>query len=223
MDDGKAENKLAKALDELRDIYAELADDNKYMLFESLDTLMRALSAENYLAYLKKRLIESDDMQEAQHELDTLHAAVEKYETMLASLKDSNAALIQANSILTTEQKRTMAQAVVLFQALTTGSSPSADEIAEQINQKAKRHLVSLKDSLADLLGSLPVAVARTKAAETAHDAPQDEGAARVVEARQVDDSAAVADAGPEHNVPVTAQPGIESVARLLSPRSSGC
>ncbi len=212
--DGKSESALAKVLDDLESIYNGL--EEKYMFFDALDALMRKVSAENYLTFVKKHLTESDEYKEMQRELDTLHAGAEKAEAEIADLKSVRDALAKTNSILTSSQKRTLATAITLFSVLRKDSMPSPEEIHDEIEKKAKRQLVSLQDSLNDLLEEIPQinqvvlkdASTETKPVvevtdETATEGNEDTSVQEdsSMDAREVDDKAEVTEQGPDQNV----------------------
>src|ERR1035438_1003998 len=200
--DSKNGEKIVKHLDATRACYDSMDDDSEKSMFRSaMGACMEVLSAESWLSYMKGRVTSNDDRLVNKSELDSLHEGVEAYEGAAKRSKDSNTALVATNKILMADYKRAIATQIVMYSVLTNEAGftgLSADQVQAEIDERAGRQLVSLQDSLKDLAkklaGKIPEAPS-TEQTQVATDAAVVPPAAGTeVAAREVSDSATVAD-----------------------------
>ena len=200
--DSKNGEKIVKHLDATRACYDAMADDSEKSMFRSaMGACMEVLSAESWLSYMKGRVTSNDEVLVNKSELDSLHEGVEAYEGAAKRSKDSNTALVATNKILMADYKRAIATQIVMYSVLTNEAGftgLSADQVQAEIDERAGRQLVSLQDSLKDLAkklaGKIPEAPS-TEQTQVATDAAVVPPAAGTeVAAREVSDSATVAD-----------------------------
>ena len=155
--DGKA---AAGMLDTLHKFYHTLGDKNRPYFRYAMSALMEHWSTGSMVDYYKKYLLKGDDAAlVTKEEFDTLQAGFESAEADLKSANDSIAALGATNQALVKSQKKNLATLLVYGSVMTGDASfknLSADKMQAEIDLREKRTLVSLTDSLSDLMKKLP-------------------------------------------------------------------
>ncbi len=153
-------DKILKHLEATQTLYGALEnDDEKGRYRSALGAMLQVFDAESWLAYIKTRITEAGDAVVSQKELDTLHDAVDSYETTLKQLEGDKAALLKTNTVLVKDHKRLLAT-VVVAGAVMSGEKGftglGADQIQAEIERRSQRTLNSLQDSLEDVKSKLP-------------------------------------------------------------------
>ena len=226
--DSKNGEKIVKHLDATRACYDSMADDSEKSMFRSaMGACMEVLSAESWLSYMKGRVTSNDEVLVNKSEIDSLHEGVEAYETAAKKSKDSNTALVATNKVLMADYKRAIATQIVMYSVLTNEAGftgLSADQVQAEIDERAGRQLVSLQDSLKDLAKKLAGKIPEAPSTEEAHVATDaavvPPAAGAEVAAREVSDSATVADSHvdePGESKPGDAPRGEGTVKRPLA------
>jgi hypothetical protein len=152
--DGKTGEKLLKALNGLDEVYRSVEDDDsKQLLRAATSQLVEAWYADSYLAYIKGRLEEKDFIVLSKDEVASQQAAAataaqEKALGEVNGLKDQVSKLL-ANF------KRSLASQIVIAKVQSGAEGfkgLTSDQIKSKVEELAKRHVSSLKDSVADIL-----------------------------------------------------------------------
>lgn len=188
--DGKTGEKLLKVLSSLDEAYKATDDDEaKGLLRAATSQLVETWYADSYLSYIKSRLEEKDMVLLTKAEAEAKDAAVTAAETNAANARK------QIDTLLA-NYKRSLASQIVM--AKVTAKSEgfkdlSADQIKAKVDELSKRHVQSLRDSVADILSELKFtdAAASTPAPAPAPSAPE---ATPAEDTTQVTDNTKVAE-----------------------------
>ena len=203
--DAKNGDAIVKHIDATRALHDKIEDENEKSMFRSsMGACMEVLSAEGWLSYMKGRLTAKDEILVNKLEYDSLHDGVEAYDADRKKLQDSIAVLRQTNVALLKDQKRALATQIVMYSVLSGEvgfKGLTADQVKDEIAERATRQLVSLQDALSDLIKKLDLAVpAGEKLTDTAPIAP-----------KPVDDKTIIADAAEQPQEPT---PGSKETPR---------
>lgn len=154
---GKA---AAEMLDSVHKFYHDMTGNNQSFFRYAVGALIEHWATGSTVDYYKERLMKGDDSTLVPREdFDTLQSGFETAEAELKVSNDSVAALLSTNQTLLKDQKSNMARLLV-YGSILTGDSAfknlSAEKLAEEIMLREKRTLVSLTDSVSDLMRKIP-------------------------------------------------------------------
>lgn len=214
---------FVSAVEKMGDEYDKLPEEEKYAGLRLIYQIWDILGDKNSLEWLKKRLSADPAQSDAIYdkaEIETLHDGLEAYEKENKTLKSSVDSLRTAQKVSLTDQKKTIATTIVTYAILAkeTGFVGLADaQIADAIEERAQRQLVSLQDSLKDLQKKLSLPVLDIPNPSQTQDAPATE-ASTEIPLQPVQDSAQVP-ADPNQQPAAAAAPAPREQDTVLLPR----
>jgi hypothetical protein len=151
---------LVDLLDSLDKSYGDAEDNEKGLLRAALYALLDRWSSDSALAYYKQQLSEKDFVVTAKADADkAAQEAKDNLERLALEKKDASDQREQ-NKALLVVYKRSLASQIVLAKAAQGAEGfkgLDAEQAKAKVDELAKRHVTSLKDTVADLLSELKV------------------------------------------------------------------